>query len=57
MKRLESGSREVIGQMLNARLMADRREGIGRAGWWFCWVFSTVTVDLIEMLGLRVIGL
>src|SRR5271165_2016726 len=52
---LQSRTREVVGQLLNARLMTDGGPRIGSVGRWFGRIFSTIAVHLIEVLSLGVI--
>src|SRR5215467_1936471 len=37
--------------------MADSGPGIGRVGRRFGWIFAAIAVNLVEILGLRVVGL
>src|SRR5882724_138242 len=57
MEGFKSRACEVVGQLLNARLMADGGPGIGRVGRRFGRIFPTIAVHLVEILGLRVVGL
>src|ERR1700758_3039939 len=57
MEGLEARTCEVIGQLLNARLMADGGPGIGGLRRRFGRIFSAVSVHLIQILGLRVVRL
>src|SRR5229473_5185080 len=52
---LETRTCKVVGQLLNARLMADGRPGIGGVRRRFGRIFSAVPVHLIQILGLRVV--
>ena len=52
-----TGGGEVVGQLLDARLVATGGEGVGRAGRRFGRVLSPGAVDLVELLGLGVVGL
>src|SRR6266849_11123824 len=54
---LQSRARKVVGQLLDAWLMAHRRPGIRGTGFWFGRIFSAVPVYLIEILGQRVVRL
>src|SRR5229473_1500709 len=54
---LQSRAREVVGQLLDAWLMADGRPGIRGTGRRFGRIFSAVSVHLIEILSLRVVRL
>src|SRR5260370_37100231 len=56
-KGLQPRTCEVVGQLLDARLMADGGPGIGGVGRRFSRIFSAVSVHLIEVLGLRVVRL
>src|SRR5712692_1760221 len=49
---LETRTCEVVGQLLDARLMADRGPRIGEVRRRFGRIFSAVSVHLIEILGL-----
>src|SRR5262249_5997192 len=48
---------EVVGQVLDAWLVADRRVRIGRARRRIGGIDSALAVDVIEPLGPRVVGL
>ena len=48
---------EVVGELLDARLVGDRRERVGRARGRFGRVLATGAVHAVELLGLRVVGL
>src|SRR6266436_1458737 len=52
---LQTRTCEVVGQLLNAWLMAHRRPGIRGTSFRFGRIFSAVPVYLIEILGLRVV--
>ncbi len=56
-KRPESRAGEVLVQLLDARLMADRGILVGRAGRRLGRILAALTVDLVEMLGLGVVRL
>src|SRR5262249_34704849 len=56
MERLEHEPSEIITELLHPRLMADRRMWVGSAGGWIRGIFRPAAVDLVEMLGLRIIG-
>src|SRR5262245_65454226 len=56
-KRLEPQTGEVVAELLNTRLVTDRRMGIGHARRWIRRIFRTSAVHPIESLGLRVIRL
>ncbi len=51
------GGGEVVGELLDARLVRDRREGIGRAGRRLGRILAAGAVHLVELLGLRVVRL
>lgn len=57
MKRFQARTCEVFGQLLNARLMANGGPGIRGVSGWLGGIFSTISVDLIEILRLRVVRL
>src|SRR5208283_1945219 len=48
---------EVIGQLLDARLMAHRRPRIGGASRRLSGILAAFAMHLVEILGLRVVGL
>src|SRR4029453_4190054 len=52
-----AGGGEVVGELLDAWLVADRREGVGSAGGWLGRVLAAGPVDLIALLGQGVVGL
>src|SRR3954447_6250897 len=52
---LKARTCKVVRQLLDPRLMGDGRPWIGRAGRRFGRIFSAVSVDLVEILGLHVI--
>src|SRR5437588_188695 len=56
-ERLQTRTDEIVGQLLNAWLMANGGPGVLRIGRRFSRVFSAVAVDLIEILRLSVVGL
>src|SRR5678815_2522325 len=56
MKRLQTCSLKIIVQMLNTLFVTNRRIFVGRAGVWFCWIFTAVTVHLVEVFSFGVIG-
>ena len=56
-ERVQSRLGEVIGELLDPRLVRDRRERIGRAGGWLGRILAVGAVDLVELLGLRVVRL
>src|SRR5258706_6780540 len=56
-KRLQARSLKIIVQMLNTLLVTDRRIFVGRAGVWFCWIFTARTVHLIEVFSFSVVRL
>ena len=49
--------REIVVQLLDARLVADGGIGIGSAGWRFGRIFAALSVHVIQILGLGVVGL
>ncbi len=46
---------EVIGQLLDTRLMGNRRVGIGRAARWLGGVFAPRPMHLVQVLRFRII--
>src|SRR5215467_7565644 len=56
MKRLEAEASEIIPQSLHSRLVANWWVGVWATGGWFGGVHSALAVDLVEMLGLQVVG-
>src|ERR1700683_4182059 len=56
-ERMIPGAGQVVGKLLDARLMRDRRVGIRRACGRLRRVLSAFAVYLVEILGLRVIRL
>src|SRR5574339_236806 len=56
MKRAQSQSREVIGELLNARLMTHRRVRVRRAAMRLRWIFPLIAMHVIEPFGFSVIG-
>ena len=48
---------EVVGELLDARLVRHRREGIGRARGRLGRILAARAVNLVELLGLRVVRL
>src|SRR5687767_4034930 len=56
-KRLQASSFKIIVKMLNPLLVIDGRIFVGRAGVWFRWVFTAVTMHLIEVFSFGVIRL
>src|SRR5512132_410367 len=57
MERTVAGARQIIMQLLDARLVRHRRERIGRAGRWLSGVFTARSVYLVHLLSLGVIRL
>ena len=55
-KRPQTLPREVLTELLDARLVADWRMGIGATCWWLGRIFSTPAMHVIQALGLQVIG-
>ena len=49
---VQAGRGEVVGELLDARLVRDRRERVGRAGGRFGRVLAARAVHLVELLGL-----
>jgi hypothetical protein len=56
-KRLESEADEVIVQLLDPRLVGNRRMPVGRAGRWIGGVLAALAMHLVEMFGLGVVRL
>ena len=56
-ERVQARRGEVVGELLDARLVRDGRERVGRAGRRFGRVLAARAVHLVELLGLRVVGL
>ena len=56
-ERVVAGLLEVVRQLLDARLVGQGREGVLGARLSLGGVLAVVAVDLVEMLGLRVVGL
>ena len=56
-ERVVPGGGKVVGELLDARLVRHRRERIGRAGRRLGRVLAARAVHLVELLGLRVVGL
>src|SRR5271166_5305223 len=52
---LQTRTCEVVGQLLNARLMTDGGPGVGGVGRRLGRIFSAVSVHLIEILGLGIV--
>src|SRR3984893_6538992 len=48
---------QVVGELLDARLVRHRRERIRRARWWLSRVFATRAMHLIHLLGLGIVRL
>ena len=57
MKRPQPGRLEVVGELLDARLMADRGKRVGRGRRRLRRILAARTVDLVELLGERVVRL
>src|SRR6266566_8384191 len=55
MKWLQSGALKVIVQVLNPLLVADRRILVRRAGPRLGWIFTAVTMHLIQVFSLGVV--
>ena len=56
-ERLAPGRREIVCELLDARLVADRRERVRSAGGRLGRVLAAGAVHLVELLGPRVVGL
>src|SRR6185369_10896258 len=56
-ERFQAKPREVVAQMLYARLVTDRGMRIRSAGTRFCWILAALAVDVIELFGLRIVRL
>ena len=52
-----AAGREVLGELLDARLVRDRWVGVGAAGRRFGGILSARAVHAVELLRLRVVGL
>ena len=50
-----TGALQVVGQFLNARLMAHRRKRIWRTGRWIGRIVAALAMDVVKFLGLSVI--
>jgi len=48
---------EILCELLDTRLVADRRVRIGLAREWLCRINAALPVNLIEVFGLRVVRL
>src|SRR3974377_859112 len=55
-KRTQTLPREVLTELLDARLVADWRMRIGATCWWLGRIFSTPAMHVIQALGLPVMG-
>src|SRR6516162_9182353 len=55
-KRTQTLPREVLTELLDARLVADWRMRIGATCWWLGRIFSTPAMHVIQALSLQVIG-
>src|SRR5439155_21752995 len=55
MKRSQTRTGEIVGQVLDARLVTDRRPRIWFSSGWFSRIVPAVSVDLVKLLGLTVI--
>jgi len=53
---LQSRAREIIGQLLNARLMTHGRVRVGTAGIGFARIFAANAVHAIQLFRLKVVG-
>ena len=47
---------EVVGELLDARLVGDGGKGIGIAAWWLGGILSACAMDTIHALSLGVVG-
>ena len=56
-ERVVAGGGEVVGELLDARLVGDRRMGVGGAGGRLGRVLAADPVHLVALLGLGVVGL
>ena len=56
-ERLVPGRGEVVGELLDARLVADGRERVGSAGRRLGGILAAGAVHAVELLGARVVGL
>src|SRR5690606_4929764 len=56
-ERMVTSRGQVVGELLDAWFVADGRMRILRADRWFGRILAVETVDLVELLGLRVVGL
>ena len=54
---VEPGGLQVVGELLDARLVADRGERVGRRRGRLGRILAARAVDLVELLGERVVGL
>ena len=57
MEGMQSRCGKVVRELLDARLVRDRRERVGRAGGWLGGVLAPRSMNLVELLGLRVVRL
>src|SRR5262249_48834145 len=56
-ERVVAGGGELVRELLNAWFVGNRREGVRRARRWFGRVLTPGAVHLVELFGLRVVGL
>ena len=56
-ERVQAGRREIVGELLDPRLVRDGRERVGRARGRLGRILAAGSVHLVELLGLRVVGL
>ena len=56
-ERVEAGRLEVVGELLDSWFVRDGRERILRARESFRWILAVVAVNLVVVLGLRVVRL
>ena len=57
MERMVAGALEIVEQLLDARLVRDRRVGIGTAGPRFGRILAALAVHVIQRLRLLIVGL
>ena len=56
-ERVQPGGGEIVGELLHPRFVTYRWERVGRAGGGLRRVLAAGAVHLVELLGLRVVGL
>src|SRR5207244_10703883 len=57
MERVVAGGRELVGELLDARLVRDGRERVGRARLRLRRILAARAVHLVQLLGLGVVRL